>query len=145
MTYEGESAGSPSSEVADILSSPPLPIVDPLQRDVLEEEAGESQLDQSLSSIESNPRGCQEKDLFLDLVLLRAGISGRDFDVVAVEVDFVSEVSVVSELPWGGSNTVLTLGRRGRFGRIVSCVRVFSLVLLERTGWPLMGSSPTVI
>lgn len=95
MTYEGESAGSPSSEVADISSSPPLPIVDPLQRDVLEDEAGDSQLDQSLSSIESNPRGCQEKDLFLDFVLLRAGSSGL-FDAVLVEVEDL--VSVVSEL-----------------------------------------------
>jgi hypothetical protein len=121
ITYEGESAGSPSSEVADISSSPLLPIVEPLQRDVLEDEAGDSQLDQSLSSIESNPRGCQEKDLFFDLVLLRAGISGRVFDAAVVDVcDFVSERSVVSELLWGGSNTVLTLGRSGRFARTVS-------------------------
>lgn len=107
---------------------PVLPMVEPLQRDVLAED-GESQLDQSLSSRESSPRGVHENDLFLALDLSTLGFAADSVLVFVLAFALVLDPTVetaeglvaflvlpsgVSDELWGGSNTVLTRGRNGR-------------------------------
>lgn len=110
ISYVGEGLPSALSAMGSMSSTPLLFMVEPLQRADFVDAGDSPQLDQSLSSSESNPKGVQEKCLFFATFA---------FSRLAASLDVLGRVGV-DAVEVGVSKALLALARAAGAGLMVS-------------------------